>query len=161
MNWELFWLFVILNIVNVILQTAKSIATIKCGKIGASCVNAVAFGLYTIVVIYTVCDLNLWVKVGVVAISNLIGVYVVKLFEEKARKDKLWKIEASVLNEEAVNLHENLNRRGIPHNYIENLGRYTMFNIYCETQKESAFAKEILSASKAKYFVSEAKTSAL
>ena len=85
MNWELLWLFIVLNVLNVIIQTVKSIATIKCGKWSAAIVNAIAYGLYTIVVVYTVCDLNLWLKVAVVAIANLVGVYVVKLFEEKTR----------------------------------------------------------------------------
>ena len=46
----------------------------------------------------------------------------------------------------------------IPHNYITGIGKYTVFNIYCETQKESKIAKEILDFHKAKYFVSESKT---
>ena len=73
-------IFVLLNIANVIIQTVKSIATIKCGKTMAAIVNAVAYGLYTVVVVYTVCDLPLWFKVVVVAVANLIGVFVVKLF---------------------------------------------------------------------------------
>ena len=56
MNEKLFITFVILNIVNVIIQTVKSLATVKCGKTVASIVNAVAYGLYTVVVVYTVCD---------------------------------------------------------------------------------------------------------
>ena len=88
MNEKLFITFVILNIINVIIQTIKSLATVKCGKIVASIVNAVAYGLYTVVVVYTVCDLPLWLKVVVVGVANLIGVYVVKLIEEKSRKDK-------------------------------------------------------------------------
>ncbi len=158
MNWNLFYLFVVLNVVNVIIQTVKSIATIKCGKLAASLVNAVAYGLYTVVVVYTVCDLNLWVKVAVVAIANLIGVYVVKWLEEKARKDKLWKIEATVYDVYTESLHNDLAKAEIPHNYILNIGKYTVFNIFCETQTESRKAKEILDYNKAKYFVSESKT---
>lgn len=158
MNWNLFYLFVVLNVVNVIIQTVKSIATIKCGKLAASLVNAVAYGLYTVVVVYTVCDLNLWVKVAVVAVANLIGVYVVKWLEEKARKDKLWKIEATVYDVYTESLHNDLTKAEIPHNYILNIGKYTVFNIFCETQVESRKAKEILDYNKAKYFVSESKT---
>ena len=65
MNEKLFITFVILNIVNVIIQTVKSLATVKCGKTVASIVNAIAYGLYTVVVVYTVCDLPLWLKVVV------------------------------------------------------------------------------------------------
>lgn len=158
MNWNLFWIFVVLNVVNVVIQTVKSIATIKCGKLTAAVVNAVAYGLYTIVLVYTVCELDLWLKAVVVAAANLIGVYVVKVLEEKARKDKLWKIEATILRGYTQELHSLLDRVDIPHNYLENVGKYTLFNIYCETQKESALAKELLNKYKAKYFVSESKT---
>ena len=43
--------FIILNVVNVLIQTVKSICTVKCGKVVASIVNALAYGLYTYVVI--------------------------------------------------------------------------------------------------------------
>ena len=48
---NLLLLFIILNIINVVVQTAKSIITIKSGKIVASIVNAVAYGFYTVVLI--------------------------------------------------------------------------------------------------------------
>lgn len=153
---KLFIIFVILNVANVIIQTVKSIATIKCGKVAAALVNAVAYGLYTVVVVYTVCELPLWVKVLVVAVANLIGVYVVKLCEEKSRKDKLWKIEATVYSPFAESLHTKLDKNGISHNFI-NIGKYTIFNIYSESQNQSMTAKLMLDKHKAKYFVSETK----
>ena len=158
MNWELLWLFVVLNVLNVIIQTVKSIATIKCGKWSAAAINAVAYGLYTIVVVYTVCDLNLWLKVGVVAVSNLLGVFVVKLLEEKARKDKLWKVEATVPNHLANAFHLALVESGVTHNYIEGVGSHTIFNIYCPTQMASVKVREALEKYGIKYFVSESKT---
>lgn len=158
MDMKLLWLFIILNIVNVVLQTVKSIATIKCGKAVAALINAVAYGLYTVVVVYTVCDLDLWVKVAVVALANFIGVYVVKLIEEKARKDKLWCVQATIWQNYTESLHKNLDIANIPHNYIDNVGKYTLFNVYCETQAQSAKAKAILDMYSAKYFVSESKT---
>ena len=82
---KLLILFIALNIVNVIIQTFKSLATVKCGKGVASIVNAVAFGIYTVVLVYMNCDLTLWQKVIVVALTNLVGVYVVKLIEEKQK----------------------------------------------------------------------------
>lgn len=158
MDWNLFWIFVVLNVVNVIIQTVKSIATIKCGKVSAAIINAVAYGLYTIVLVYTVCELPLWLKAVVVAVANLVGVYVVKVLEEKARKDKLWKVEATIPHCYSDQLHYELKEKGIPHNFIDGVGQYTVFNIYCETQKESAIAKIMLDKYKAKYFVSESKT---
>ena len=154
---ELLLIFIALNIVNVILQTVKSLATVKCGKVAAAIVNAVAYGLYTIVLVYTMCDLPLIWKASIVALCNFIGVYVVKLIEEKARKDKLWKVEMTLPPEHAEKVHTMLQLVGIPHNYI-NIEKYVLFNCYCATQAESARVKTIANDFEAKYFVSESKT---
>ena len=160
MDWNLFWIFVILNVVNVIIQTVKSIATIKCKKLSAALINAVAYGLYTVVLVYTVCDLELWLKAIVVAIANLIGVYVVKLIEEKKRKDKLWKVEATLRSQNIEPQYDDciieLKKSNIPFNYID-ANKYIIVNCYCATQKESAQVKTILDKYNAKYFVSESK----
>ena len=153
--------FILLNVFNVIIQTIKSLATVKCGKTVAAIVNAVAYGLYTIVTVYMLCDLGLWFKVAVVAGANLIGVYLVKLFEEKSRKDKLWKVEATIPFGEYETVDYNLNLHNLPHNYILLGEKYAIFNIYCATQKDSEFTRKVLDRYNAKYFVSEAKTSML
>ena len=157
MNVNLLLIFIGLNIANVIIQTVKSIATVKCGKAVAALVNAVAYGLYTIVTVYMLCELSLGLKAIIVALCNLVGVFVVKWAEEKARKDRLWKVEATVLRGHTTALHCNLVDADIPHNYLENVGRYTLFNIFCATQKQSAKAKEIMAKYDAKYFVTESK----
>ena len=155
---KLLIIFIALNVFNVILQTVKNIVTIKCGKTLSAIINAVAFGLYTIVTVYTMCDLPLAVKALVVALCNLVGVYVVKLIEEKMRKDKLWKVEATVYDVYAGSLVAELNKAEMSFNYIEGIGKYMIFNIFCETQEQSRKAKQILDYHKAKYFVSESKT---
>ena len=93
---QLLTLFIVLSILNVILNTVKSIVTVKGGKLAAAFINAITFFVYTYVIIYTNCELNMHLKAGITAIINFVGVYVVKLIEEKARKDKLWKVEATV-----------------------------------------------------------------
>ncbi len=150
-------IFIILNIFNVIIQTVKSIITVKCGKTAAALTNAVAFGLYTVVTVYLMCDLALWLKALIVALCNLVGVYVVKLIEEKARKDRLWKVEATVPYHLTERVIADLKYEDLSYNYIKNVGAWTIFNIYCETQQESKLAKKILDYHKAKYFVSESK----
>ena len=157
MNVNLLLIFIGLNIANVIIQTVKSIATIKCGKAVAALVNAVAYGLYTIVTVYMLCELSLGLKAIIVALCNLVGVFVVKWGEEKARKDKLWKVEATVYEPYKESLITDLEKAEIPFNYIEGVGKYVLFNIYCETQKESSAVKGLLDFHKAKYFVTESK----
>ena len=155
---ELLILFVVMNVLNVIIQTVKSICTIKCGKAVAAIVNAVAYGLYTYIVVLTMCDLPLLAKCLIVAGCNFVGVFVVKFFEEKARKDKLWKVEATVPASMVAPLHNALKDCDIAHNYIEGVGQYTIFNIYCPTQADSIEVRQVLESKNAKYFVSESKT---
>lgn len=155
-------IFIVLTILNVVIQTIKSIATIKCGKWVAALVNAAAYGLYTYVIFFTSCEgIDLHAKALITAFANLVGVYVVKLIEEKARKDKLWKIEATIHNE-GIDPHYDdclvaLRNADIPHNYID-ANKYLIINVYCATQAESRVAKAILDQYNAKYFVSESKT---
>ena len=111
-------IFIVLNVLNVIIQTVKSICTIKCGKLMASLVNALAYGLYTVVLVYMSCDLTTWTKALIVALCNLIGVYVVKLFEEKMRKDKLWKIELTIKPNYAEPFTADLEKFGIPYTLV-------------------------------------------
>ena len=153
---ELLILFIVMNILNVVIQTIKSIATIKCGKTAAAIINAIAYGLYTYIVVLTMCNLPLLTKCIVVAVCNFIGVWAVKWGEEKARKDKLWKVEATVLPNSAEWLISRLTEQHIPFNYID-VEKYIIFNIYCATQNESSIAKAHLDAANAKYFVSESK----
>ena len=149
-------LFIILNAVNVVIQTIKSLLTIKGGKLVAASANAIAYGLYTVVVIYMVCELPLLWKVLIIGACNFIGVFVVKLIEEKIRKEKLWKIEVTIPSAEKENLLIDCERMDLTFNYID-IHKYFIFNFYCETKDESKAVKEMLTNYKAKYFVSESK----
>lgn len=157
---KLLILFIVLNVLNVVIQTIKSIATIKCGKVVASLVNAVAYGLYTVVIVYMVCDIPLWEKVLVVAAANLVGVYVVKLIEEKSRKDKLWKIDIAVFNNDVDYLIEQLEKNLISYSLIkiEN-SAYHKVEAFAPTQEDTQKVKDIISDIKnIKYFISETKS---
>lgn len=157
MNTELLLLFIVLNAVNVVIQTIKSLCTIKCGKLVAAVVNAVAYGLYTVVVVYMVCDLPLLWKVVIVGLCNFVGVFIVKWCEEKARKDKLWKIEVTIPTQYAETVDYSLTNLFIPHSFIKISDKYTLFNCYCSTQADSALVKKIVNQYEAKYFVAESK----
>lgn len=136
-------LFILLNIANVIIQTIKSIATIKCGKTVASIVNAVAYGLYTYVVVFMNCDdLSLFARAVIVAVANLVGVWVVKYVEEKKRKDRLWKVELAVPFRSATTAENLIRENEISYNAVI-VGDWVMFNTYCTTQKQSSKMAEV------------------
>ena len=150
-------IFTALTIVNVVFSTIKSIVTIKGGAFSASLISALYYGYYNIVLIYTVADFPLWQKLVVTFGCNLVGVFAVKYAEEKARKDKLWKVEATVNTmEEAKEIIDLLKEKRIPCNYVD-INRYVLINCYCATQKQSAGVKNILDLYNAKYFATESK----
>lgn len=150
---SLLFIFIVLSIVNVIFSTIKSIVTIKSGPWVASIISALYYGYYNIVLIYTVADFPLWQKVAVTAGCNLVGVFIVKYGEVKARKDKLRKIEATFDKEYLYVIHNNV---GIPHSYID-IGGHVIFNFYTENQRQSAIVRDIVEKYHGKYFVSESK----
>lgn len=155
---QLFIAFCVLNVINVILQTIKSLVTIKCGKWSAATMNAIAFGLYQVIIVYAVCDLPLVIKIVVVAIANFIGVFCTKLVEEKLRKDKLWKVEVNVIAEEKDIFIQRLNQSFLAFNYIDDCGcGWITFNVFSYSQKDSLLVKKCMKGLTAKYFVVENK----
>ena len=150
--------FIFFNVLNVVIQTVKSIATIKCNKYVAAIVNAVAYGLYTYIIFITGDDsIDLWFKIITVALANLIGVFTVKLVEEKKRKTQLWKVEATISKKDFEDNKILFDNMKVPHNYIE-IGSHTILNFYCATRKQSEITKNFITTLGAKYFVSESKT---
>lgn len=156
MNWQLFWLFVALNIVNVVVQTLKSIITIKCGKTISALVNAGAYGLYTVVTVYMLCELPLLWKAVVVALCNLVGVYFVKWLEEKARKDKLWLVKMTIKPHYLNQVKAELKTQTISFAYY-NLEKYIIFDTFCETQNKTSIVANICKKYQGKIFATENK----
>lgn len=149
------WLFILCTFTNVVLSTVKSVMTIKGGKVSAAIWNALAFGLYSYIVVLTAtAPISTLGKVLVTVGCNLVGVYGVKLVEEKMRKDRLWKIEMTVRNGFAETMHNDLTLEGIPNNYV-NAGKHTVFNCFCETKQDTEKVLRIAKAYDAKTFASE------
>lgn len=149
--------FIGLSIINVIFSTVKSIALVNGSKTVASLLSGGYFAFYNIMLIYTVMDFPMWEKCLITFVCNVVGVFVVKYAEEKMRKDKLWKIEVTLNNKFVEDFDNELTAYEIPHSYIPNIGKHCIFNIYCETSKQSAKAKELIHLWNGKYFASETK----
>ena len=156
MEYTLLIQFIIFNILNVIIQTVKSVATIKCGKGMAALINAVAYGFYTYIVVLTMCDLPLLWKALIVALCNLVGVYVVKWIEEKARKDKLWLVKITVPAVKFQDVKIALDGYNIPFTYYD-VKKYIVFNTFCETQKETNLVTDLCKKHNGKAFAAENK----
>lgn len=151
--------FALMTVINVTLSTIRSLCTIKGGKWLSAITNAVCYGFYPLIVMLTAKDtVTIWVNMIITAVANFVCVWLIKLVEEKARKDKLWKFEATfehnekrlAIIKESCELHE------IPYNYID-IDKYYVMNFYAKTQSESEIIKALIDSHNGKYFVSESK----
>ena len=157
---ELLILFIILTVLNVVVGAVKSIVTIKGTKLAAASLNAIAYAVNTLAVFYTADEtLGLIPKITIVAITNFIGVYIVKLVEEKRTKDRLWKIECTVESHLAEVIEKLLADNKIAHKRVEGIddgiSQCTVFSIYSKTKEQSKKVKELLKNYKVKYFIVE------
>lgn len=153
---KLLVIFIALNIVNVILQTIKSLATVKCGKTIAAIVNAVAYSLYTVVLIFTNADFPMWQKCLIVGATNFVGVYVVKAIEEKVRKDRIWLVKVTIPKSCSFGAREEFRENEISFSEISTNGFY-VYDCYCNTQNETTKVLEIAKKFRGKTFATENK----
>ena len=148
-------IFAIATIINVTLSTVRAITTIKCGKWASATMNALCYGFYPLIVMLTAKDtVVIWVNMLITALANFVCVWLIKYVEEKARKDKMWRIDLAIPTEENDFAHRKLTE--IPHNYVV-CGAWTMFNCYCATQPETAKVKQLGLALGGKYSAYESK----
>lgn len=149
--------FTILSIVNVIFSTVRTILTIKGNKFVASITSAGYFSFYNIMMLLTISDFPMYQKCIITFVCNFIGVYVVKVFEERKQRERLWKIELTIKSEYIKDLVADLKKEKISYNYIQNLNQKTLFNIYSSTKIESKKIEDLTKKYNAKFFISESK----
>jgi hypothetical protein len=158
MNYNFLIAFIGLSIINVVFSTIRSIITINGDKTVASLISGAYFAFYNVMMIYTVADFPMWQKCLITFVCNVVGVWLVKWGEEKARKDKLWEVRGTLTTPiNCVAVCKDLNEANIPYNYID-VNKYIIFNCYCATQADSVKVKKILNDWEMKYFVAESKT---
>ena len=152
-------IFFAVSLINVILNTAKSLITIKGGAIGSAVASAVAYGFYTYVIVLTAnSDFSTNLKAIITIITNVIGVALVKVVEKKIQKDKLWVFNATckVDNGSMINLTRTLKSMNIKlvYNEVVKDELYTI-QIFSNTQKESDMITSILKNYNVKYHAYE------
>ena len=157
---SLFWQFVILNFVNVLINTARSLTTVKGGKWIASCMNALCYGYYTVIIVITATyDIPLPLKIVAVAIVNFIGVFCIKLGEEKIQKEKMWIFNATakMSTKEILDVVALLKCANIKVLYMKVADELYTLQVFSNTQKESEMIKSILDNYSIKYCAVETK----
>ena len=156
--------FFVCSLINVALNTLKTIIMHKEEKISSTIINAITYGFYAIIVVMTASALDLWITILITILANAIGVYGSMWVLERFKKDSLWEIIANVkVNKTELSNFENyLGGHDIPYNLVKLYGcdisdGKTPFtaHIYSANQYQSEKIKFILDKLNAKYIVHE------
>lgn len=146
-----FLLFFILQLVNVIFSTVRSLVLIKGKKFNSALISGAYFAYYTIIMYVTVTGDGIIIKAILTFITNVIGVYLVKLYEEKKQGIKLYRIEATL----PQRLKPTVEGVNVPHSMIDIDSRYAMLVFYATTKTQTATALEYIDYYNLKYNVTK------
>ena len=139
MNINFILLFCGISLFNVIMQTVKSLCTVRCSTFIAACVNALTYAVYVYVIVYTNADgLTLWGKALITAGANFIGVYIANFFFNKFfTKEVTWVVSVSVLHPDVFLRKLNTNHL-VYHDYGYNSDQtYRLIDVYCPNKEAS------------------------
>lgn len=151
--------FIILQVVNVILSTIKSIVMIRGNKWATIIANTIYFGIYTAVIKQVSNIDNLFLLIGVTMVANFIGTWVGLNITEKMRKADLWTIKTVIRVERLKDYKKALNEAGLKYiSYKTTWDEYTAVDILSENRSQSKVIKEILEEFNAKYSVHTSRT---
>lgn len=147
-------LFFVLNLINVVLGTMRSILTVKSTPFVSMVINTVSYTFYSGIV-KLVSGQDMVVVLITTALTNIIGVYIARFILDKCKKDKLWRITATIPNSiDSGMITEKLKTKDIKSVVYVGEG-VKLIDIYSKTQGESIVVKEILEPLKVKYSVVE------
>lgn len=147
-------LFIILQVVNVILSTIKSIVLIKGHKWATIIANTIYFGVYTAVLKQLTTIDNLWVLVGITMVANFVGTWIGIEVTEKLRKADLWTINTVVRSEYLKDYKKALNEANIKYiSYQTTWDECSAVDIFSESRSDSKIIKAILERFSVKYSI--------
>ena len=151
MNIELI-IFFIMQLVNVILGTIRSILTISGSKLTAVIINTVSF---TFVAITTkmIAQQNFSTVIIVTVVTNLIGVYLGKLYIDKTKAEILWTITTRLDISNSREIANHLLDNDIQYILMPAKNEKQLATIFSYTKTDSKCIKELLHKYNYKYSV--------
>lgn len=146
--------FALIQIVNVVLSTVRSILTVNGSKLTAALVSSIS---YTIGAVTTkmLTEQAFDIVVIVTFITNLFGVYLAKLILEKTKKEKIWTVSATLRTENKDIVESALLKRGVQFTMCPAVNDRFLINIFSYSRGESAIVKEIMNENNTKFTITE------
>lgn len=149
-------IFFLLNLINVMLSTVKSVLTVKASRAVATLISALAYGYYTII-IKQISNSSIEMVVIITIVTNLIGVYTSLWLLDKFKKDKVWKISVICYPDLAEILGKQLEGHSIDYNTYNintKFGQSVEMDIFSKNQNDSRIIKGLI-GNKYKYNITE------
>jgi hypothetical protein len=152
-------IFVVLQFINVVMSTLRTILTVIASKMTAALINAVSYTFYNGIV-KLITGQELWLVLVVTFGTNLVGVWLAQAIYDRTRKDKLWIVNATVKESERITnrIVNALHELGIAVVYNRITENLFQLNIYSYNQKESDMILSILKQYEVKYCIIETQT---
>lgn len=150
-------IFAVLQFINVILGSLRSLATAKGGKHLAAMLNVISFTFYAAVVKMTG-QQQMWFVLTITALTNLFGYYLADYIFNRIQKDRIWKITVEpLLNSIVKNVSQALIEKDITFTTLETDDSCPVLEIYSYSQRDSSKIKKILYTyiNEPKYFITE------
>lgn len=154
-DWRLLIAFILGQLINVILSTLKSVLTVKGTKVSATLINTISYTINAsiISVIGKVDDII--IVCIITAVSNMVGVYFSLWLIEKLRKDREWRISATVKTEFFNMLIKELHDSNIEFiTFNTSWPKRTPLDVFSTSKKESKKISEIFKKYNVKYTIS-------
>lgn len=136
-------LFIILQLINVVISTFKSILTIKGSKLTASAISAVSY-TFGAVITKLITEQSFEVVILVTFFANFIGVFIAKWILEMREPVKLWVFQVTVKDKDLESIENELLNRNIKFTAMKALNDRNSISIYSYSKLESSIVREIL-----------------
>lgn len=155
-----FWtitIFVVLQFINVVLSTIRSIATINSTPMTAGLISAISFTFYNCIV-KLITSQSMLVIIVVTLVTNILGVWLAKVIVKKMAKDKLWVY--------GVTYPQNFRKLDVIKKVLTEMGitytvteteKFVTMQVFSYTQADSRIITELLNKYGVKYYAVEAK----
>lgn len=146
------WIFIAIQLVNVILSTIKSIVTVNGSRMSASVINAISY-TFGAVITKLLTEQSFEVAIVVTFITNIVGVWLGKYIIDKRQPERLWTVNATVRSKEKQALEDKLKSRGIQFILLPAENDRYLYTIFARSKAESSLLQEILSGFDVKYSI--------
>ena len=146
--------FILLQFLNIIISTFKSVLLIKGTKAHAALINAISYSLAIIITYVVSNEISIYYSIPITFILNLVGVYIGLTILEKLRKDQLWRISTTIKTEYLEDYIQALRAEGVQLMPYET-GRhdYSVVDVFSNNREETSRIQPIIKKYEVKYTI--------